>query len=62
MTPFEVSDWAIIKRLAPFCEVINYHRGKFDFAPGVYNGLRHYSVHVIKPIPNFLRFGRYQLP
>lgn len=58
---FELSDWAIIKRLTPFCEVVNYRRGKFDFAPGVYNGLRHYRVRIIKPIPNFLRFGRYQV-
>lgn len=35
---FKLSDWAIIKRLTPFCEVVNYRRGKFDFAPGVYNG------------------------
>lgn len=59
--PFELSDWAIIKRLAPFCEVIHYRRGRFDFAPGVYNGLRHYRVRIIKPVPNFLRFGKYQI-
>ena len=27
----------------------------------VYNGLRHYRVRIFKPIPNFLRFGRYQV-
>ena len=59
--PFELSDLAIIKRLSPFCEVINYRRGKFDFMPDVYNGLRHYRVRLIKPIPSFLRFGRYQI-
>ena len=29
--PFELSDWAIIKRPTPFCEVVNYRRGNFDF-------------------------------
>jgi len=59
--PFELSDWAIIKRLAPFCEVINYCHGRFNFAPGVYNGLRHYRVCVIKPVPSFLQFPKYQV-
>lgn len=59
--PFELSDLAIIKRLAPFCEVLNYRRGKFDFMPGVYNGLRHYHVRISKPIPSFLKFGKYQV-
>ena len=59
--PFELSDWAIIKRLAPFCEVVHFRRGRFDFMPGVYNGLRHYRVRVISPIPSFLRFGKYLL-
>ena len=48
--PFELSDLAIIKRLTPYCEVISYCRGKFDFTP-VYNSLRHYRVRIIK------RFG-----
>ena len=59
--PFELSDLAIIKRLAPFCEVVHYHRGKFDFMQNVYNGLRHYRVRITKPIPSFLRFGKYQI-
>ena len=46
---------------APFCEVVHYRRGKFDFMPGVYNGLRHYRVRVIKPVPSFIRFGKYQI-
>lgn len=44
---FELSDLAIIKRLAPFCEVVNYRRGKFDFVSGVYNGLRNYCVRIV---------------
>ena len=59
--PFELSDWAIITRLAPFCKVVHYRRGSFDFMPGVYNGLRHYRVRIVKPIPSFLRFGKYQI-
>ena len=59
--PFELSDLAIIRRLAPFCEVEHYRRGKFDFMPGVYNGLRHYRVRVTKPVPSFIRFGKYQI-
>ena len=58
--PFELSDLAIIRRLAPFCEVVHYRRGKFDFMPGVYNGLRHYRVRVTKPVPSFIRFGNYR--
>ena len=60
-TPFELSDWAIVKRLTPFCDVVHFRRGKFDFQPGVYNGLRHYRVRILRPIPNFLRFGKYQV-
>ena len=59
--PFELSDLAIIKRLAPFCEVVHYLRGKFYFMQNVYNGLRHYRVRITKPIPSFLRFGKYQI-
>ena len=56
--PFELSDFAIINRLSPYCEVLHHRRGRFDFASNVYNGLRHYRVRIIKPIPSFLRFGR----
>lgn len=59
--PFELSDWDIMKHLAPFCEVIHYRRGRFDYTPGVYNGLCHYHVRKIKPVPNFPRFGKYQV-
>ena len=59
--PFELADLAIINRLAPYCEVLHYRRGRFSFAPSVYNGLRHYRVRVIKPIPSFLRFGKTML-
>ena len=55
---FELSDLAIITRLAPYSDVLHYRRGRFSFAPSVCNGLRHYRVRVIKPIPIFLRFGK----
>ena len=58
--PFELSDLAIIRRLLPYCEVLHYRRGRFDFC-NTYNGLRHYRVRVIKPIPSFLRFGSHQI-
>ena len=59
--PFELSDLAIIKRLAPYCEVLHYRRGKHSLAPNIYNGLRHYRVRISKPIPSFLRFGKFQV-
>lgn len=59
--PFELSDLAIVRRLQPYCEVTHYRREKFDLLPEVYNGLRHYRVRAIKPIPSFLRFGKYQI-
>ncbi|PFX15801.1 hypothetical protein AWC38_SpisGene19973 [Stylophora pistillata] len=59
--PFELSDLVIIKRLTPYCNVLNYRRGKHMYAPNVYNGLRHYRVRISKPIPSFLRFGKDQI-
>ena len=59
--PFELADMAMIRRLSPFCEVLHFRRGRFDFAPGVCNGLRHYRVRVFKPIPIFLRFEKFLL-
>ena len=59
--PFKLSDLAIIKRLSPYCEVLHYRRGKHSLAPNIYNGLRHYRVRISKPIPSFLRFGKFQV-
>ena len=42
--PFDLSDLAIIKGLAPFCKVLHYPCGKHSLAPNIYNGLRHYRV------------------
>ena len=57
--PFELSDLAIIKHLSPYCEVLHYPRGKHSLAPNIFNGLRHYRVRITKPIPSFLRFGKF---
>ena len=59
--PFELSDLAIIKCLSPYCEVLHYRRGKHLLAPNIYNGFRHYQVRISKPIPSFLRFGKFQV-
>ena len=59
--PIEVSDLAIIKRLSPYCQVLHYRWGKHSLAPNVYNGLCHYRVRISKPIPSFLRFGKFQI-
>ena len=59
--PFELSNLAIIKRLAPYCEVLHYRHGKHSLAPNIYIGLHHYRVRISKPIPSFLRFGKYQI-
>ena len=55
--PFELSDLAIIKRLAPFCEVVHYLRGKFYFMQNVYNGLRHYRFGLQSPFQVFFVLG-----
>lgn len=54
--PFELSDVAIIRRLSPYRDVLHHRRGRFDFMPDVYNGLRHYCVCVLKPVPSCLCF------
>ena len=59
--PFELSNLAIIKRLAPYCEVLHYRHGKHSLALNIYIGLHHYRVRISKPIPSFLRFGKYQI-
>ena len=59
--PFELSNLAIIKRLAPYCEVLHYRHGKHSLAPNIYIGLHHYRVRISKPIPSFLRFWKYQI-
>ena len=55
--PYELPDLEIVKRLQPYCEVIHSRRGRHSLRPSVCNGLRHYRVRIIKPIPSYLRFG-----
>ena len=56
--PHELPDSAIIEHLSPYCEVLHNHRGKFREPEGVFNGIRHYRVHILRPIPSYLRFGK----
>lgn len=51
----------IIKRLAGYCQVVSHHRGRFNFLPQCYNGLCHYRVRILHPIPSFFRFGQCQI-
>ena len=44
--PYELPDAAIIHRLRPYCEVLWYRCGTFCAHNGVFNGLRHFRVHV----------------
>lgn len=58
--PYEMPDTATITRLSKYCDVIHHRRGYFR-APGfehVQDGVRHYRVRLLSPIPNFLRFGK----
>ena len=56
--PHELPDTAIIERLSPYCEVLHHRRGKFREPEGVFNGIRHYRVRILRPIPSYLRFGK----
>ena len=57
--PCEFPDLAVFKRLQPYCEVIHSKRGLYSLRPSVCNGLRHYRVRIIKPIPSYLPFGTF---
>ena len=57
--PHELSDNAIIKRLEPYCEVVNYRRGRYLSNKMVFNGNRHFRVRIHKAIPSYLRFGKF---
>ena len=57
--PHEMSDAAIIRRLEPYCEVVNYRRGRYLSNRSIFNGNRHYRVRVHSAIPSYLRFGKF---
>ena len=54
-----MSDNALIKRLAPYCEVVSYRRGRLQTNKSVFNGNRHFRVRVHAAIPSYLRFGKF---
>ena len=59
--PHEMSDLILIERISEYCEVISSRRGRFSFRQNVFNGLHHFRVWLLRPIPSFLRFGRLQV-
>ena len=60
-TPFKVSDEAIRNRLSQFCVVRSSRRCKLQTMPGIFNGIRVFGMEISKPVPSFLRFGRYRV-
>ena len=59
--PYELPDFALIRRLEPYCQVVNHRRGRYAMKPSVFNGLRHYRVRVYASIPSYLRFGHFMV-
>ena len=57
--PFEMSDEAIRNRLSRFGVVRSSRRCKLQTMPGIFNGIRVFGMEISKPVPSFLRFGRY---
>ena len=58
-TPFEMSDEAIRNRLSQFGVVRSSRHCKLQTMPGIFNRIRVFGMEISKPIPSFLRFGRY---
>ena len=56
--PHELPDEALVHRLSEYCSVFSTRRGKFPKSHA-FNGMRHYRVRIIKPLPSFLRFGKF---
>ena len=56
--PHELSDDAIILRLKKYCLTILTRRGKYANSD-VCNGICHYRVRKLAPIPSYLRFGKF---
>lgn len=59
--PHELPDSAIHARLAPHCTVRSGRWGKCQENQEIFNGICHYQVELIKPVPWFIRFGRFQI-
>ena len=54
-----MSDEAIRNRLSQFGVVRSSRRCKLQNMPGIFNGIRVFGMEISKPIPSFMRFGRY---
>ena len=59
--PYEMPDAAIEERLKPYCIVHSRRRGKLQGYSNILNGLGHYRVEILNPVPCYLRFGKFQL-
>lgn len=56
--PYELSDEALTFCLRKYCIVHSTRRGKFARSH-VNNGIRHFLVQIIQPLPSYLRFGEF---
>ena len=56
--PHELSNDALTFRLRKYCIVHSSRRGKFSRS-NVHNGIRHFRVQIIQPLPSYLRFGKF---
>ena len=56
--PYELPDEALTFRLRKYCIVHSTRRGKFARSH-VNNGVRHFRVQIIQPLPSYLRFGKF---
>jgi len=55
-TPFQISDEALRNRLSRFGFFSSLQTSTM---PGIFNGTRAFGMEIPKPVPSFLRFGRY---
>ena len=56
--PHELPDEALIFHLRRYCIVHSTRRGKFSRSH-VNNGMRHFCVQIMRPLPSYLRFGKF---
>lgn len=56
--PYELSDEALTFRLRQYCIVHSTRRGKLARSH-VNNGIRHFRVQILQPLPSYLRFGKF---
>ncbi len=59
--PYELPDSAIVERLKPFCNVVSKRWNRVQGYPDVCNGIRTYRVRLLRSVPCYLRFGKFQL-